>query len=87
MFLRTIKGKSKETARTTSKMLILEADSGVVWEEKHLISCVEHPEKESPHREEGVKARLGQVVRSMHHERKRVERLKYREIYSRPVGR
>lgn len=43
-------------------MLILEADSGVVWEEKHLISYVDHLEKECPHREEGVKARLGQVV-------------------------
>lgn len=43
-------------------MLILEADSGVVWEEKHLISYVDHPEKGCPHREEGVKARLGQVV-------------------------
>jgi hypothetical protein len=34
-----------------------------------------------PHREEGEKARLGQVVRGIHHEREGVERLKYREIY------
>jgi hypothetical protein len=80
MFLRKIKGKRKDTARTTSKMLRLEAVSGVVWEQ--LISDVDHPEKEMPHREEGEKTRLGQVVRGIHHERDEAERLKYREVYN-----
>ena len=39
----------KETARITSKMLNLEADSGVVWEEKQLISDVDHLERDMSH--------------------------------------
>jgi len=34
MFLRKIKGKMKESTRTTSKTLSFEAASGIVWEEK-----------------------------------------------------
>jgi hypothetical protein len=82
MFLRKIKGKMKETARITSKMLNLEADSGVVWEEKQLISDVDHLEKDMSHREEGVKTRFGQVVRGIHHERKKEERIKYTERFT-----
>jgi hypothetical protein len=70
MFPRKIKGKMKVSAKTTSKRLSLEADSGVVWEEKQLVNGVDHPEKDKPHREEGKKTRFGYVVCDIHHERK-----------------
>jgi hypothetical protein len=74
------------SARTTSKTLSLEADSGVVWEEKQLVNDVDRPEKERSHSEEGEKTRIGNVVCDIHHECGRIERIKYRGIYKDQEG-
>jgi hypothetical protein len=57
----------KESVRTTSKTLNLEADRGVFWEDKLLVSDVDRSEKEVAHREEG-KTRFGYVVCNIYHE-------------------
>ena len=60
--LRKIKGNIKVSASTTSKTLSLKADNTVVWEEKQLVSDVDHPEKKMSHREEGGKTHFGYVI-------------------------
>jgi hypothetical protein len=76
----------KVSARITSKALSLEADSGVVWEEKHVVSDVDRTERKRSHREQGEKTRIGNVVRDIHHECGRVGRLKYTENYKGQEG-
>jgi hypothetical protein len=57
----------KVTTSTISRTLSLEANNRVVWEEKQLVSDVDHPEKKTSHREEGGKTHFRYVVCDIHH--------------------
>jgi hypothetical protein len=72
----------KESARAVSKTI---RDSGVVCEDKRLVSDVDHPERnlKRPHRVEGWGTRIGHVVRDIHHDE---SSRKARELLVRSLG-
>jgi len=76
-----MKGEMKKSARTTSKMLSLETDSGVVWGTSLSAVVDHHPMKETSHREEAEKSHVGDAVCDIHHGSIRRMAIEYTENY------